>query len=76
MISSITEETQQKLYDIGVTKLDEMAGWCRSDARRVGGQVDISEETIMHQWIFEAQSVLFDSFQDNMARQQELRRAL
>ena len=76
VISSITEETQQKLYDIGVTKLDEMAGWCRSDARRVGGQVDISEETIMHQWIFEAQSVLFDSFQDNMARQQELRRAL
>ena len=75
MISSISEETQQQLYDIGITKLDEMARWSRADARRVGGQVNVSEETIMHQWIFEAQSVLFDSFQDKMASKQATKQA-
>ena len=73
VISSISEETQQLLYDVGITKLDEMARWSRADARRVSSQVNISEETIMHQWIFEAQSVLFDSFQDKMARHQASR---
>ncbi|MCH7639891.1 MAG: hypothetical protein IH855_10600 [Bacteroidetes bacterium] len=75
VISSISEETQQQLYDIGITKLDEMARWSRADARRVGGQVNVSEETIMHQWIFEAQSVLFDSFQDKMASKQATKQA-
>ena len=70
VISSITEETQRQLYNIGVTKLDEMARWSRGEARRVSSQVNVSEETIMHQWIFEAQSVLFNSFQDKMARKQ------
>ncbi len=70
IISSISGEIQQRLYDIGVTKLDEMARWSRADARRVAGRVDISEETIMNQWIFEAQSSLFDRFQDKMAARQ------
>jgi len=75
VISSITEETQRQLYNIGVTKLDEMARWSHSEARRVSSQVNVSEETIMHQWIFEAQSVLFDSFQDKMAHKQATKQA-
>ncbi len=68
-ISSITPEVHDQLYELGITTLDEMARWSRADARRVSSQVGVSEETIMHQWIFEAQSALFDSFQDRMARQ-------
>lgn len=55
-----------KLYLAGVTSLDEMARWSRADARRVSGFVGVSEETIMHQWIFEAQSVLFEHYQQQM----------
>ena len=41
----------------------------------MGGQLNVSEGTIMNQWIFEAQSVLFDSFQDKMARKQAAKQA-
>ncbi|HLA63924.1 MAG TPA: hypothetical protein VK610_05830, partial [Rhodothermales bacterium] len=66
VIRGIDAEIQQKLYAAGVYHLDEMARWSRADARRISGAVGIPEETITHEWIFEAQSVLFDSYQQQM----------
>jgi predicted flap endonuclease-1-like 5' DNA nuclease len=62
VISSIDEHVQRLLYQAGVTTLDEIARWSRSDARRYSIDTQVSEETIMNQWIFEAQSVLFERF--------------
>ena len=69
VITNISAELQQKLYAIGVTTLDEMARWSRADARRISGLVGIEEEIIMHQWIFEAQSALFEHYQLRMTQQ-------
>ena len=62
VISSIDEDTQRALYMSGVHSLDEIARWGRTDARRVASEVGVSEETIMHQWVFEAQAALFDRY--------------
>ncbi len=61
-IASITEEMETALYASGVTTLDEIARWGRSDARRIASAVAVSEDTIMNKWIFEAQAALFQSF--------------
>ncbi|HLT47047.1 MAG TPA: hypothetical protein VK002_07450 [Rubricoccaceae bacterium] len=68
VISGITPELQQQLYAAGITTLDEMARWSRADARRISGLLDVPEEVIMHQWIFEAQSVLFEQYQSMMTQ--------
>ena len=62
VISSIDEPMQQALYKSGVTTLDEIARWSRTDARRISSAVSVSEETILNQWVFEAQAALFQSF--------------
>jgi predicted flap endonuclease-1-like 5' DNA nuclease len=67
IIRSIDDEIQRRLYAAGIFHLDEVARWSRADARRISGAVGVPEETIMHEWIFEAQSVLFDSYQQRMA---------
>ncbi len=67
IIRGIDAEIQRKLYDAGIFHLDEVARWSRADARRIAGAVGVAEETIMHEWIFEAQSVLFDSYQRHMS---------
>ncbi|HYE95727.1 MAG TPA: hypothetical protein VD962_05925 [Rubricoccaceae bacterium] len=66
VVSGIDQSVQQKLYALGVVSLDEMARWSRADARRISASLDVPEDTIMHQWIFEAQSVLFDRYQQQM----------
>ncbi len=62
VIASIDELTQQALYMAGVTTLDEIARWGRTDARRISSTVSVSEDTILNQWVFEAQAALFQSF--------------
>ncbi len=62
VISTIDGPVQHALYLAGVTKLDEIARWGRGDARRISASVGVSEDTIMGQWIFEAQSALFDQY--------------
>ncbi len=61
-IPSIDEAMQTALYAAGVTTLDEIARWSRTDARRISAEVAVSEDTIMNLWIFEAQAALFQSF--------------
>lgn len=61
-ISSIDEATQERLYAEGVRTLDEIARWGRTDARRIAAALRVPEETIMSEWVFEAQSALFDQF--------------
>jgi predicted flap endonuclease-1-like 5' DNA nuclease len=68
IIRGINSDMQARLYAAGIFHLDEVARWSRADARRIAGAVGVSEETIMHEWIFEAQSVLFDSYQRQMGR--------
>jgi predicted flap endonuclease-1-like 5' DNA nuclease len=62
VLSSIDGPMRQALHMAGVHTLDEIARWGRSDARRMSTAVGVSEETIMHQWVFEAQAALFDRF--------------
>ena len=62
VISTVDADIQHALYKAGVTSLDEIARWSRTDARRIAHIVQISEETILNQWVFEAQSALFQSF--------------
>jgi predicted flap endonuclease-1-like 5' DNA nuclease len=69
VITGLTPALQEALYGVGVTTLDEMARWSRADARRISSLVGVPEEVIMHQWIFEAQSVLFEHYQLMMTQQ-------
>ena len=62
VISTIDDLTQQALYMAGVTSLDEIARWGRTDARRISSAVGVSEDTILNHWVFEAQAALFQSF--------------
>lgn len=62
VISSVDETVQRALYLAGVTKLEEIARWGRGDARRISQAVEVSEDLIMGQWIFEAQAALFDQY--------------
>ena len=62
VITSIDENLQRLLYLEGVTTLEEIAQWGRTRARQIAVAVEISEETIMNQWVFEAQAAMFDQF--------------
>ncbi|MEM1054527.1 MAG: hypothetical protein AAGI52_03295 [Bacteroidota bacterium] len=62
LITSIDDDMMRTLHMAGVLTLDEIARWGRTDARRVASTVGVTEETIMHQWIFEAQSALFERY--------------
>jgi predicted flap endonuclease-1-like 5' DNA nuclease len=62
IITTIDEDTQRRLYEVGVLTLDEIAQWGRGDARRIGSRVQVSEDTIMNQWVFEAQAALFQRY--------------
>ncbi len=61
-IRTIDAETQRRLREAGVRSLEEIAHWGRGDARRVSAHVGVSEETIMNQWVFEAQAALFNRY--------------
>ncbi len=62
IITTIDEDTQRRLYEVGVLTLDEIAQWGRGDARRIGSRVQVTEDTIMNQWVFEAQAALFQRY--------------
>ena len=62
VISTIDEDVQRLLYLEGVTSLEEIAQWSRTRARQIALRVEISEETIMTQWVFEAQAAMFNQF--------------
>ncbi|WP_420457352.1 hypothetical protein [Rubrivirga sp.] len=62
VITTVDAETQRLLYQAGVRSLEEIAHWGRGDARRVSVHVGVSEETIMNQWVFEAQAALFNRY--------------
>ena len=62
VITTIDEDVQRQLYEAGVLTLEEIAQWGRGDARRIGSKVQVSEDTIMNQWVFEAQAALFQRY--------------
>ncbi|MFN3596479.1 MAG: hypothetical protein ACK41D_04340 [Rubricoccaceae bacterium] len=62
VISSIDAGLQQRLYRAGVTSLEEIAHWSRADARRLAETLQVSEEVIMNQWVFEAQAALYERY--------------
>ena len=62
VITSIDEGMQRLLYIEGVTTLEEIAQWNRTRARQISMRVQVSEETIMNQWVFEAQAAMFHQF--------------
>ena len=61
-LPSIDEDIERALRSAGVTSLDEIARWNRTDARRIAGQVGVSENTVLNHWVFEAQTALFERF--------------
>ncbi len=62
VIRSIDGDVQRRLYAQGVTSLEEIAQWNPTRARQIATQVQVSEEAIMNQWVFEAQAALFNRF--------------
>ena len=62
VITTIDENLQRLLYLEGVTSLEEIAQWGRTRARQIAVAVQVSEETIMNQWVFEAQAAMFNQF--------------
>ena len=62
VIRAIDEHVQRRLYAEGVTSLEEIARWDRAYARQISARVRVPEETIMNQWVFEAQAALFNQF--------------
>ncbi len=62
VITSIDADVQRRLYMEGVTTLEEIAEWGRARARRVSEVVQVSEDIIMNQWVFEAQAAMFEQF--------------
>ncbi len=70
IIPGIDDETQAALYRLGVTTLDEIAGWHRSDASCIADELGtVSENEIFDRWVLDAQSALFDLFQPRLRRQ-------
>lgn len=61
-LPSIDDDVERALRIAGVTSLDEIARWNRTDARRIAGQVGVSEDTVLNHWVFEAQTALFERF--------------
>ena len=53
VIASVDEDVQRLLYIAGVRTLEEIAQWGRGEARRISTQVNVSEDTIMNQWVFD-----------------------
>ncbi|MEM8600958.1 MAG: hypothetical protein AAGF99_13650 [Bacteroidota bacterium] len=66
-ISGIDDDLEAQLYAMGVTKLDQIARWSRTEARRVAQELGLRPQVVMDQWVFEAQSVLFDQYQQQLA---------
>lgn len=62
VISTIDDDLQRLLYQEGVLTLEEIAQWGRGQARRISTRVKVSEETIVNQWVFEAQAALFSRY--------------
>ncbi|MEM6782331.1 MAG: hypothetical protein AAF624_01165 [Bacteroidota bacterium] len=65
-ISAIDEDIEAQLYALGITKLDQIARWSRTEARRVAQELGLRPQVVMDQWVFEAQSVLFDQYQQQL----------
>ena len=62
VIQTIDAETQAHLYGSGVLTLDDVARLGKADAQRIERELGVPEQTVMGQWVFEAQAVLFDRF--------------
>ena len=62
VLPSIDDDLERALHLAGVTTLDDMARWGRTEARRIAGAVGVSEETVLNHWVFEAQTALFERF--------------
>jgi predicted flap endonuclease-1-like 5' DNA nuclease len=63
-LSAVGVSHRAMLQQLGVTTVEEIARWTRSDAHRMASYIEgATEETIMNDWVFEAQSILFDRYQ-------------
>jgi len=62
ILPSIDDDLERALHLAGVTTLDDMARWGRTEARRIAAEVGVSEDTVLNHWVFEAQTALFERF--------------
>lgn len=74
VLSAVDETMQQALYGLGVTTIEAIARWSRTDARRIANHLKgTTEEDLMERWVFEAQSILFERYQDELRDQRNQR---
>lgn len=60
----IDQQRQRQLYDAGILSISEIARFTEADARRLAAVLpDLEVEEILNEWVFTAQSVLFDRYQ-------------
>lgn len=67
-LPSVSEKQERALYDVGLHTVEDIARLSRADARRISRALggNISEDDIMNVWVFEAQSVLFERYQNEL----------
>ena len=58
-IYGIDEETERRLYSMGITSFDQIAHWSSPDVRRVSERLGIDPKLIQDHWIIGAQSLLY-----------------
>jgi predicted flap endonuclease-1-like 5' DNA nuclease len=67
LLPMIDARRQKVIISLGVRTIEEIARWSRIDARRVVAEMpEVSEEEVMNEWIFAAQSLLFERYQTEL----------
>jgi predicted flap endonuclease-1-like 5' DNA nuclease len=67
ILPAVDDARQAVLYRLGVRTIEDVARWSRMDARRIAAALEgVSEDDIMNDWVFEAQSILFDRYQRDL----------
>lgn len=68
-LSMIDEHRQGILYGLEIYTIEDVARFGRADARRVAEAIQgTTEDEVMNEWVFAAQSILFERYQAELRR--------
>jgi len=63
LIEGITPEIQQRLYQLGIYRFDDIAQWSSFEIKQVAHALGIDSQTIINQnWILQAQMLWFERY--------------
>lgn len=68
-LAMIDEQRQGILYSLDIYTIEDVARFSRADARRVSAAIEgTTEDEVMNEWVFAAQSILFERYQAELRR--------